>query len=494
MNKSLSTSSGKQGTNPKLYLTAEKLIDSNQEYFYTNNDLEYKRKQDERINYLANNFEKLSNEITEIINHHQQLKDAVCSEHVLQNNINQNIKKQINHNHKEIFIKLDEHTEFYQNLFKQISHHETVHELFITQINEQKDSNHRLSEQVRLSETGLTKQLANNNQTINNKINRMIREQRIFRDKQNDYIQDIFKQISQHEIVHDLISTQLNDQKDSSERLSEQIRQTELGLIHQLKNVEEINSKISGMIDEQWEFREKQNVFIQDLFKHISQHETVHDLFTTQLNEQIASNQRLSEQVRQTETDLTNQLKNNEKLNNKIKRMIREHQMLKVIVDSYLLLQNNINQDLKKQINKDESKREVNQDSLSIQLNEQKDNNQNTIEQLHENEIVHLLSKRLNPNYESIQDVKNHLGKNPSLFSEQLPTNSEMIQYPFALILNILPSNYPTESIYVNGKQERVTAFLSVNNQEKMAFFLDEEIIKKFDFGSIEGITLKEEW
>ncbi len=255
-----------------------------------------------------------------------------------------------------------------------------------------------------------------------------------------------------------------------------------------------------------------QNNINQDLLKQISQHESIHDHLSTQLNEQKEMRQRLIEQIRKNEIELNNQLTNKlVKLKNKINGMIREHQIFKVIVDSYHFKQNDINQDLKKQIdhheeifNKLDDQTELNQNLLKqiilnesvpghLQLNEQKDSSQGHSEQIQNNENAHILSKQLNLYFESIQEIKNQFDMYESMLSEQFSIQNEMLQYPFASLLNILPSNYPVESIFVNGKQESVTKFLSVNHQDKIAFFLDGENIKYFEYCSIEGITWGEE-
>lgn len=398
-------STSKQGTNPTLYLTTEKFNYSNQQHYYSNNNLEHQRKQDEQIDQLADNFEKLNNEIREAIRNHQRLKQTVFSTRILQNNLNQYFKKQIKHL-EEIVYKFDE---------------------------------------------------------VN---------------------QDLSEKISKHESVHHLLSNQLNEQEDKSKMLSELIHRNEIDLSNQLAIV-----KIELL--EQRTLKDKQNDFIQDLFEQISQHERIHDLFNTKLDEQKESSQRISEQIHQNETELTKQLAND----NKIKRMMREHQLLKIMIDSYQLMQNNINQDLKKQITQHEENFIKLDKNTEDNQNEQNESSERAIEQFPHNRIAHLLSHQLDPNYKSIQEVKKQLGKYESMLSEQFPANDEMIQSPFALILNILPSYYPAKSIFVNGKLEKVTAFLSVNNEEKTALFLDGEKIKRFDYCSIEGITLgEEEW
>ncbi|WP_185151564.1 hypothetical protein, partial [Peribacillus simplex] len=195
----------KPDTTPKMYLTTGEFHDSNQQVYYSNKYLEFQKKQDELNKQLANNIVKHNNEINGMIRNHQILKDSVGSHHSKQNNIN-------------------------QDLLKQISQHDSIHDHLSTQLNEQKEMSQGLSEQIHKNEIELSNQLVNIHVKLNNEINGINREHQRLKDsvgtrhsKQNDINQDLLKQISQHDSIHDHLSTQLNEQKEMSQGLSEQI-------------------------------------------------------------------------------------------------------------------------------------------------------------------------------------------------------------------------------------------------------------------------------
>ena len=95
--------------------------------------------------------------------------------------------------------------------------------------------------------------------------------------------QDLLKQISEHETAHAQLSNQLNEQRDISVELIEQID----------KNKVELHNEINEMIRDQQGLEDKvefyhvvQSKINQKLLKQISQHETVHVQLSNQLNEQ----------------------------------------------------------------------------------------------------------------------------------------------------------------------------------------------------------------
>lgn len=102
------------------------------------------------------------------------------------------------------------------------------------------------------------------------------------------------------------------------------------------------------------------------------------------------------------------------------------------------------------------------------------------------NQIQALIRKQEN----AIQKLKKQLDRYESfqaMVFEQVLRKPEK-ENPVASLLNRLPGNYPISSIFINGKQQRVTRFLSMNGTGKMVLFLDGDKIKAFDMNSIDGI------
>ncbi|RFU61750.1 hypothetical protein [Peribacillus glennii] len=100
------------------------------------------------------------------------------------------------------------------------------------------------------------------------------------------------------------------------------------------------------------------------------------------------------------------------------------------------------------------------------------------------------LSKQVQAQKESIQQLKRQLIGHESLqhqIFEHLFKNHEK-ENPFASLLSLLPENYPVGSIFINGRQQRVTRFLSMNFKDNIAMFQDGESVKTFDIESIDGI------
>jgi len=56
------------------------------------------------------------------------------------------------------------------------------------------------------------------------------------------------------------------------------------------------------------------------------------------------------------------------------------------------------------------------------------------------------------------------------MFEQMIKKNE--IKNPVASLLTFLPSNYPIGGIFINGKQQKVTKFLSVNLTDQIALFL----------------------
>jgi len=88
-----------------------------------------------------------------------------------------------------------------------------------------------------------------------------------------------------------------------------------------------------------------------------------------------------------------------------------------------------------------------------------------------------------------LTELSNKLENNNETISMSSKQLNEVLQYPFLTILKMLPSNYPVQSVYVNGKNESVTNFLSINIQDKLVFFLDHEDVKTFECSAIDGIA-----
>lgn len=100
------------------------------------------------------------------------------------------------------------------------------------------------------------------------------------------------------------------------------------------------------------------------------------------------------------------------------------------------------------------------------------------------------LSNQVSEQSETIQQLKTQIQRYESLqdqMFEQIIKKNEM-KNPVASLLTLLPCNYPIGGIFINGKQQKVTKFLSVNLTDQIALFLDGEHIKSFDIKSIDGI------
>jgi hypothetical protein len=359
----------KSDIHPKMYTATGKFHDSNQQIYYSNKNLEFQRKQDEINKQLANDYVKLHNEI---IREQQMLEDKMDSHHVMQSKIN-------------------------QDLLKQISEHETVHAQLSNRLNEQQDTNEGLIEQIDKNKVELHSEMIREQQGLEDKVD----SHHVMQSKIN---QDLLKQISEHETAHAQLLNQLNEQRDISEELIEQIDKNKVELHNEMIREQQ------GLEDKVEFHHVVQSKINQKLLKQISQHETVHVQLSDQLNEQRDISEGLIKQID----------KNKVELQNEINEIICEQQILKDKVDSHHVMQSKINQDLLKQI----SQHETVHVQLSDQLNEQKNIGEELIEQIHKNETALIqLSKQLDAYCESIQEVKKQFDKYESMLSKQLVSN-----------------------------------------------------------------------
>ncbi|MFJ7831024.1 hypothetical protein ACIQXU_12435 [Peribacillus sp. NPDC097284] len=230
----------------------------------------------------------------------------------------------------------------------------------------------------------------------------------------------------------------------------------------------------------------------------------------TKLNNKLESNDEvisnLSEQViefQRNQTKLNNKLESKNEMISNLSEQVIEFQRNQTKLNNKLESKNEIS-NLSEQViefqrnqTKLNNKLESNNEIIFI-LSEQVIEFQRKLKELSDgldnnNKTIPMFSKQLNVCLERFQEIKRQFTKYDSILSEELSTRNEMFQYPFISILKMLPSNYPLQSVYVNGKKESVTKFLSLNNQDKLVFFLDNENVKTFECSTIDGIVWGDE-
>uniref|UniRef100_UPI003F49863A hypothetical protein n=1 Tax=Priestia megaterium TaxID=1404 RepID=UPI003F49863A len=60
---------------------------------------------------------------------------------------------------------------------------------------------------------------------------------------------------------------------------------------------------------------------------------------------------------------------------------------------------------------------------------------------------------------------------------------------PIAMLLNKLPNGYPTNQIYVNGIAIQTSKFIQLNEQMRLAYFLNNNDLTIVDLDRIDGIS-----
>lgn len=60
---------------------------------------------------------------------------------------------------------------------------------------------------------------------------------------------------------------------------------------------------------------------------------------------------------------------------------------------------------------------------------------------------------------------------------------------PIATLLNKLPNGYPTNQIYVNGIAIQTSKFIQLNEQMRLAYFLNNNDLTIVDLDRIDGIS-----
>lgn len=287
-------------------------------------------------------------------------------------------------------------------------------------------------------------------------------------DEQNRFVKS---ELDKHRNVHDQLNQQLANQDKINEDADQQFNKLNDQLLVQNKINEEVTSSLHD---------HEQKII--NFLDRMSQQEALYQLLHAKLLDVDEHHNQLYQLLNEHETSMTkidqHLLGHDHVHKNLYEELFFQKEELLYQVKKYEDMYNDLHTNMKKKIKA--LKRHITKTvALNIAMfnssTEQKTQYDLSTSANEDDKKYGELIQKLNDQVKENVDLKRELGK----------TN---YNGPFVELFKGLPSNFPINSILINGKNVDVTRFLNISSEGSIAHFTDELQVKTFDCNKIDGV------
>jgi hypothetical protein len=462
----------KKSVFPRVFLNPQlEHINVNQRLFYSNKVLNHIETQQEKNYELEKAQEELFCEFTDLSLKTKRLMNDFCQHVAKQTSFTDWITKQVKEQaslYCELVDKHDAQSHEIKSIAENVSCLSSTQTNHTNQLNNQKQEleivkgNVANLDQLQLKYSKQLSEYSDQTDLLKDKVIQQEKENENFVQEQENLHELLTTQQKQIDNHYQKLSDQFDEQNRSIKSQLDEHKEVHVELNQKLTNLDEINkdveqqyNNLNGQLLDQNKINEKITASLLD-----QEQKMVH--FLDRLTQQEALYQLLHSKL----LDIDEQ-------HNHLFHQLNEHETNISTLDHHILDHDHVHKNL--------------HDELLYQVKRYED----MYNELHNNmkNTQYELSTSSNDNEKKYNELIQKLNEQVKINSElkkEIATKS--YKGPFVELFKGLPSNYPVDTIYINGKNVDVTRFLNISSEGNIAHFTDEMQIKTFDCNKIDGV------
>lgn len=518
----------KKNVFPQVFVNPQlNQMNVNQRLYYSNKVLKHIEKQKEKNGELEKAQEELNCEFNDLLLKNKRLMSDFCQHVAKQTNFTEWITQQVKEQatlHAELVDKQNAQSQVLQSISQNVSSLSSTQANHTNQLSNQKLEMEKVKEDVsKIDELQSTysKQLSEfNHETVSLKdqvlqqgkdtenlfqeqesLNRLLSAQQKQidahylelsnqLDEQNHFVKS---ELDEHRKAHDEMNQKFSTQDEINKDVEQHYNKLNNKLLVQDKineDVEQQYNKLNDQLLAQNKINEKVTSSIHDhdrkmsnFSDRLSQQEALYQLLHAKLLDVDEQHNHLFHQLNGHETSISrldqHLLDHDHVQQNLYEELFFQKEELLYQVKKFEDMYNDLHSNMKKRIKA--LKRHI---AKTVALNFAMFNSST------EQQIQYELSTSTNEDDkkygELIQKLNDQVKENLDLKRELVKTN---YKGPFVELFKGLPSNFPIDSILINGKNIDVTRFLNISSEGSIAHFTDELQVKTFDCNKIDGVN-----
>ena len=497
----------KKNVFPQVFVNPQlNQMNVNQRLYYSNKVLKHIEKQKEKNGELEKAQEELNCEFNDLLLKNKRLMSDFCQHVAKQTNFTEWITQQVKEQatlHAELVDKQNAQSQVLQSISQNVSSLSSTQANHTNQLSNQKLEMEKVKEDVsKIDELQSTysKQLSEfNHETVSLKdqvlqqgkdtenlfqeqesLNRLLSAQQKQidahylelsnqLDEQNHFVKS---ELDEHRKAHD----EMNQKFSTQDEINKDVEQHYNKLNDQLLDQNKINEEVTSSIHD----HEQKMINFSD---RLSQQEALYQLLHAKLLDVDDQHNHLYQQLNEHETSISrldqHLLDHDHVHKNLYEELFSQKEELLYQVKKYEDMYNELHNNMKKRIKA--LKRHI---AKTVALNFAMFNS--STEQQTQYELSTSTNEADKKYGELIQKLNDQVKENVDLKRELIKTN---YKGPFVELFKGLPSNFPIDSILINGKNIDVTRFLNISSEGSIAHFTDELQVKTVDCNKIDGVN-----
>ncbi|PGT81057.1 hypothetical protein [Bacillus sp. AFS040349] len=467
----------------------------NQRLYYSNKVLKHIEKQKEKNGALEKAQEELFCEFNDLSLKNKRLMSDFCQHVAKQTNFTDWITQQVKEQatlHAELVDKQKTHSQDIQSISHNVSSLSSTQTNHTNQLTNQKLELGKIKEDVsKIDELQSTysKQLSEFNHETDLLKDQVLRQgkdnESLLQEQENlnrllstqqkqidTHYHELSNQLDEHKKVHDELNQKLASQDEMNNDVEQQYNKLNDQFLAQIKINEDVTSSIHDHEQKMINFSDR-----------LSQQEALYQLLHVKLMDVDEQHNHLYQQLNEHETTISKldeHLLNHDHVHKDLyEELFFQKEELLYQVKKYEDMYNELHNNMKKRIKA--LKRHI---AKTVAMNFAMFNS--STDQQTQYELPTSTNEDDKKYGELIQKLNDQVKVNIDLKRELSNTN---YKGPFVELFKGLPSNFPIDSILINGKNVDVTRFLNISSEGSIAHFTDELQVKTFDCNKIDGVN-----